>query len=170
MYIHLIGQVITILWTTSFYHSIVGMFIPIAGRSGGVHNPDVTIGMICCLFTLFITSYIVSCVHAIHDTEKAYRYHIFCQIPLVGLLHRPKLLLFGLLAAYILTRISFTTHIDFPYYDDANKNPTPQRHFVTVNFQQFRIRFAIYDEIIQNVSNIHFSSTLSERCMTSMDV
>lgn len=54
------------------------------------------------------------------------------QIPLVGLLHRPKLLLFGLIAAYVLTRISFISHIEFPYHDDANGNPTPQRHFVTV--------------------------------------
>lgn len=60
MYVHLAGQVITILWTTAFYHSVVGMFIPIAGRSGAANNPDVTIGILCCVFTLFITSYIVS--------------------------------------------------------------------------------------------------------------
>lgn len=60
MYVHLVGQVITILWATSFYHAVVGMFIPIAGRSGGSHNPDVTISFLCCVFTLFITSYIVS--------------------------------------------------------------------------------------------------------------
>lgn len=56
------------------------------------------------------------------------------QIPLIGLLRRPKILLFSLIAIYILTRISFFTHIDFPYRDDIDKNPTPQRHFITVEY------------------------------------
>lgn len=58
------------------------------------------------------------------------------QIPLVGLLNRPKILLVGLVSVYILTRATFiVTHLDFPYSDDPN-NPTPQRQFVTVGVLQ----------------------------------
>lgn len=54
------------------------------------------------------------------------------QVPLIGLLHRPKIFLGALVSIYILTRISFVTQIEFPYHDDSNHNPTPQRHFITV--------------------------------------
>jgi len=37
----------------------------------------------------------------------------------------------ALVSIYILTRISFVTQIEFPYHDDSNHNPTPQRHFIT---------------------------------------
>lgn len=60
MYIHLVGQVFVVLWATHFYHAVMGMFVPIAGRSGGAHNPDLTIGVLCCFFTLFVTSYLVN--------------------------------------------------------------------------------------------------------------
>lgn len=60
MYIHLIGQIFVILWATHFYHTIIGMFIPIAGRSGGNHNPDIMISVLTCFLTLFITSYMVN--------------------------------------------------------------------------------------------------------------
>lgn len=55
------------------------------------------------------------------------------QMPLVGLLNRPKILLAVLASVYILTRAAFVvTHLDFPYKDDP-ENPTPQRQFITVS-------------------------------------
>lgn len=110
LYIHLIGQVFVILWASHFYHLIISVFIPIAGRSGGYNNPDISIGIISCFFTFFIGSYL---------------------FPLVGLLKNPKLFLVVLTSLFVITRLGFIgTHIDFPYSDDP-KNPTPQRHFIT---------------------------------------
>lgn len=60
MYIHLTGQVFIVLWAAHFYHSIISVFIPIAGRSGGDKNPDVAIGILSCFFTLFMCSYLVT--------------------------------------------------------------------------------------------------------------
>lgn len=55
------------------------------------------------------------------------------QMPLVGLLNRPKILLAGLVSVYILTRATFVvSHLDFPYSDNP-VNPTPQRQFITVS-------------------------------------
>ena len=112
LYIHLIGQIFVVLWTTHIYHLLIAAFIPIAGRSGATNNPDVTIGILCCFFTLLITSYLV---------------------PVIGLLNKPKAFLFALILAYALTRLSFIgfTHMEFPYRDDSDGNPTPQRHHIT---------------------------------------
>lgn len=59
LYIHLCGQIFIVLWATHFYHAIISVFIPLAGRSGGDKNPDIPIGMISCFFTFFIGSYLV---------------------------------------------------------------------------------------------------------------
>ncbi|XP_031617647.1 endoplasmic reticulum metallopeptidase 1-like [Contarinia nasturtii] len=109
LYIHLCGQIFIVLWATHFYHTITAVFIPISGRASGNKNPDITIGIISCFFTIFIGSYL---------------------IPLVGLLRNPKSFMFTVAALFLITRISFMTHIDFPYSDDE-QNPTPQRHFIT---------------------------------------
>lgn len=60
LYVHLAGQVFVVLWTTYFYHILTGIFIPISGRSGGMDNPDEIIAIICCLMTIYITSFLVS--------------------------------------------------------------------------------------------------------------
>lgn len=62
MYIHVIGQIVTILWTTQLYHMSMLMFIPIAGRSGGGSNPDLMIGHNSAALTVLITSYLVSLI------------------------------------------------------------------------------------------------------------
>lgn len=115
------------------YHLVVSVFIPLTGRSGGSSNPDVVIGIISCFFTLLMTSLLVNLLLRKNQIESLADYYCSAlQIPLVGLLNRPKILLVALVSVYILTRASFiVTHLDFPYSDDPT-NPTPQRQFVTV--------------------------------------
>lgn len=60
LYLHLIGQVFVILWTSHMYHLIIDVFIPLTGRSGGSSNPDIVIGIISCFFTLLMTSLLVT--------------------------------------------------------------------------------------------------------------
>lgn len=60
LYIYLCGQVFIVLWSSHFYHLIISVFIPIAGRSGGYKNPDIPIGYISSFFTIFICSYLVN--------------------------------------------------------------------------------------------------------------
>lgn len=131
---HLTGQIFIILWTTHMYHLVIDMFIPITGRSGGASNPDVVIGIISCFVTLMITSLLV-CLLCLFMYFSQLHVYMFppLQMPLVGLLNRPKILLAGLVSVYILTRATFVvTHLDFPYNDDP-KNPVPQRQFITVS-------------------------------------
>lgn len=45
---------------------VVGMFIPLTGRSGSFNNPDLTVGIICCAMTIYVTSYLVSPVSESH--------------------------------------------------------------------------------------------------------
>lgn len=59
MYTHLCGQIVHVLWATYFYHSIMSVFIPISGRSGGTHNPDFIIGPMVAFFTFLVGSYLV---------------------------------------------------------------------------------------------------------------
>lgn len=59
LYIHLVGQVLIIMWTTQLYHTAVLMFIPIAGRSGAGTNPDLMIGYMSVVLTLLVTSQLV---------------------------------------------------------------------------------------------------------------
>lgn len=59
MYVHIVGQVVSVLWTTQLYHITLLMFIPIAGRSGAGTNPDYTIGIMSVALTTLIFSYLV---------------------------------------------------------------------------------------------------------------
>lgn len=59
IYIHLVFQVLTILWATHFYNLVSSLFIPIAGRVGSLVNPEIRIGLITSGFTLFTTSFLV---------------------------------------------------------------------------------------------------------------
>lgn len=72
LYIHLIGQIFIVLWATHFYHLIISVFIPISGRSGGYHNPDVNIAIISAFFTFFVGSYLV--------TRKSFKIHFSNEI------------------------------------------------------------------------------------------
>ncbi|XP_055905553.1 endoplasmic reticulum metallopeptidase 1-like [Eupeodes corollae] len=112
LYVHLGGQIFVIIWATHFYHMVVSMFIPTAGRSGGHKNPDIMIAMICGSLTFFATSYVT---------------------PLVILLKRCKSLLISLFAVYVITRFYFIsfTHYGFPYRDDRGGAPAVQRHYIT---------------------------------------
>lgn len=113
LYIHIIGQIFVVLWTTHFYHMVLEIFIPIAGRSAGYKNPDIMIAIICCSLTFFITSYLT---------------------PLIILLKQTSHFFVTLLVIYIFSRgyfIGLTNH-GFPYRDESNGSPTVQRHFITV--------------------------------------
>lgn len=65
---------------------------------------------------------------------------LFCylQTPLVGLFNKSKQLLFGLVFVYLFTRVFVIsmTDIAFPYRDDTYGFPTPQRHYISVNFNE----------------------------------
>lgn len=115
---HIIGQAFVILWTTHCYHLVVAMFIPVAGRSGAAKNPEISIGILCCALTIYISSYLT---------------------PLVGLLNKTKWFLLSMLGLFVVTRwgcISLT-HVGFPYRDHAGEHPTPQRHMITVSKSKF---------------------------------
>lgn len=116
------------------YHLVIDVFIPLTGRSGGSSNPDIVIGIISCFCTLMITSLLVTMIFEIRRMFRDCIILFFLlQMPLVGLLNRPKILLAALASVYILTRATFVvTHLDFPYNKDP-ENPTPQRQFITVS-------------------------------------
>lgn len=59
MYVHVLGQIVSILWTTQLYHITLLMFIPIAGRSGAGANPDYVVGYMSAALTVLIVSYMV---------------------------------------------------------------------------------------------------------------
>lgn len=59
LYVHLIGQALVVMWASHFYHAVLGVFVPIAGRSGGQSNPDIAIAIISVFFTFFMGSYLV---------------------------------------------------------------------------------------------------------------
>lgn len=132
LYVHLVTQSLVILWTTHTYHLFLSVFIPISGRAGGHANPDITIGILVCALTYFITSFLVSNKFLFYIFFLLKK-NCFLQIPLVGLLRKPKYLLYAIFVVFAVTRISFIgTHVSFPYSDDK-LNPTPQRHFITVS-------------------------------------
>lgn len=114
LYVHIVGQAFVILWTTHCYHLVMAMFIPVAGRSGAAKNPEISIGILGCALTIYISSYLT---------------------PLVGLLNKTKWYLLSMLGLFVVTRwgcISLT-HVGFPYRDHAGEHPTPQRHMITVS-------------------------------------
>lgn len=120
VYVHIFGQIVTILWTTHLYHITIMMFIPISGRSGGGTNPEFMIGYLSVGLTVLITSYLT---------------------PLVLLLRTKKTFLWTLLIGIVLFRfVPGFLGSDFPYRDDYNRNPTPQRLFIAV-----RISFPVID-------------------------
>lgn len=110
--VHLFFQLITMLWATQFYHLFMKLFIPITGRIGGAKNPEYMIGTIAALCVLLIGSFIM---------------------PLIGLLKKTSELTSRLI---VFTLIAFLlgcfTQVGFPYRDDSAKQPTVQRHYVTV--------------------------------------
>lgn len=57
--IFIVGQFLTILWSSYFFNMILDIFIPITGRSGAMKNPDAVIAIICCATAVFISSYMV---------------------------------------------------------------------------------------------------------------
>lgn len=60
LYVHLSGQFFVVLWTTNLYNAITGLFIPIAGRSGGEKIPDVNVAILCCAVTIYIIHNLVN--------------------------------------------------------------------------------------------------------------
>lgn len=112
LYVQLISHVLILLWTTHFYHLIIGMFIPITGRSGAAKNPDITIGIICATMTFFVTSYLS---------------------PLVLLLRAKRILFYVLFVVFVTSIFTIiSTPLGFPYRDASGGAPKPQRHFITV--------------------------------------
>lgn len=59
LYVHLCGQALVVMWGSHFYHTVMGVFIPIAGRAGGHLNPDTVIAVISVFFAYLIGSYLV---------------------------------------------------------------------------------------------------------------
>lgn len=68
LYVHLAGQALVVMWASHFYHTVMGVFVPIAGRSGGHSNPDIVIAVISVYFTFFIGSYLV-CILGDNSTK-----------------------------------------------------------------------------------------------------
>lgn len=112
LYIHLVGQILVVLWTLNFYNIVVDVFVPTSGRAGAKKNPDVMIAIICSTLTFFTTSYLT---------------------PLVILFKKCKNFLIILFATYIVTRFYFIafTHYGFPYRDTKHGEPKVQRHYIT---------------------------------------
>lgn len=59
LYVHLVGQMFVIIWSTYVYHLFLNLLIPIAGRSGYEKNPELLIGLLTGILTIFITSFMV---------------------------------------------------------------------------------------------------------------
>lgn len=100
------------MWALNFYHLVVGVFVPTAGRAGGHKNPDIMIGLVCSSLTFFATSYITS---------------------LVILFRKCSNFLITLFAIYIVTRFYFIafTRYGFPYEDESLGAPKIQRHSIS---------------------------------------
>ncbi|KAG5684776.1 hypothetical protein PVAND_013989 [Polypedilum vanderplanki] len=111
LYILIICQFFSTLWTTYFYNAVMEMFIPVMGRAGSNNNPEALISVMSCVTTLFIVSYF---------------------IPLTQLLRGKTLKYLSVIMIFLITiYLATSTHIGFPYQDDLNgNNPTPQRHHI----------------------------------------
>ncbi|XP_058460649.1 endoplasmic reticulum metallopeptidase 1-like [Malaya genurostris] len=109
--VHLGFQFITMLWATQFYHLLIKMFVPIAGRGGAARNPEYFVGSIAAVSTLLISSYLLPLVALLKETS-----YVTARLTIL-------ILIAVLLACF--------TQVGFPYRDDSSKAPTPQRHFVT---------------------------------------
>lgn len=60
LYIFVIGQFFSTLWTTYFFNAIMEMFIPICGRAGSGTTPEQLVSIISCITCVFTFSYFVS--------------------------------------------------------------------------------------------------------------
>lgn len=109
--VHLGFQVPLVIWTSYIADLILGVFIPISGRSD-TSNADLKIGILVCCVTLIVTSY-------------------FCPL---FLLLRKRLLCLGLVFLVTISTISLIclTNFGFPYQADGpTTEPRVQRHYVT---------------------------------------
>jgi hypothetical protein len=59
LYVFLIGQFFSTLWTSYLYNAVMEMFIPIMGRAGSNKNPEAFISVISTITTVFIAAYFV---------------------------------------------------------------------------------------------------------------
>uniref|UniRef100_A0A182QZZ5 FXNA-like protease n=1 Tax=Anopheles farauti TaxID=69004 RepID=A0A182QZZ5_9DIPT len=110
--LHLAFQIPTLLWATKFYHLLLKLFVPITGRMGASTNPEYLVAVLVACFGLLCISYLV---------------------PLVGLLKQcseltARLTVFAMIAFLL----GCCTQVGFPYRDEANGEPSVQRHYVTV--------------------------------------
>ncbi|XP_052863651.1 endoplasmic reticulum metallopeptidase 1-like [Anopheles cruzii] len=113
--VHLGFQVVAMLWSTTFYHLMMKLFVPITGRIGGSVNPEYLIGLLVAFGGLLCISYLV---------------------PLIGLLKQSSELTARLTVfAMIAFLLACCTQVGFPYRDDSSSEPSVQRHYVTHTLQ-----------------------------------
>uniref|UniRef100_A0A2M4BDD8 FXNA-like protease n=1 Tax=Anopheles marajoara TaxID=58244 RepID=A0A2M4BDD8_9DIPT len=126
IYIHLLFQLPTLLWTTNFYNVLIELFVPITGRFGGSRNPEIFISLLAAAFTLLCCSYL---------------------IPFIAQLRSMMSFTAKLSAITVLTLlVAFSSPLGFPYQDEstAASAPTPQRHYVTHTFRVFHDELGLY--------------------------
>lgn len=115
--LHMLFQIVALAWSTQFYHILMNMFVPITGRIGSSINPDVIVGTLATFATLFSCSYLTPLLFLLKKTDK-----------LIG-----ELVAITLIALVLAT----STHVGFPYRDDAVKAPAVQRHYITHTVRKF---------------------------------
>lgn len=106
--IHLIAQVIPIMFYGSLLHLALQTFIPITGRDGPDSNPEILIAVFCVGMALLMGGFIM---------------------PLVALCRRTKLIMGMFGALWAIAVILMATNIGFPYREATS----PQRYWIYVS-------------------------------------
>ncbi|XP_026466461.1 endoplasmic reticulum metallopeptidase 1-like [Ctenocephalides felis] len=108
LFAHLIFQLPALTFVLYLALTGLGVLVPITGRSGPEHNPDLLIGILSTFLSLVMGGFIV---------------------PLICLLRRSVLTIFVGLAIVGAFFIMIATPLGFPY-DNSPDMPTPQRYWV----------------------------------------
>uniref|UniRef100_A0A1B0CYJ4 FXNA-like protease n=1 Tax=Phlebotomus papatasi TaxID=29031 RepID=A0A1B0CYJ4_PHLPP len=103
--IHLIGQVLPILFYCSQTHLAMQSLIPLSGRSGAAANPDMLMSLLCSVFALLLGGFL---------------------IPLVALCRHPRAVLSIFLLWMTITIILIITPVGFPFRESV----APQRYWI----------------------------------------
>ncbi|XP_052895947.1 endoplasmic reticulum metallopeptidase 1-like [Anopheles moucheti] len=105
IYVHLVGQLIPIIYFCTLTVTLFAVFIPMTGRSDNRSNPDLQMGLFSALLTLLLVGLLTPFI----------------------VLFRRKLYVFGtLLLFFLVTAIVAATPEGFPF----RENTSPQRYYI----------------------------------------
>ncbi|GAB0100844.1 endoplasmic reticulum metallopeptidase 1 [Sergentomyia squamirostris] len=105
LFVHLVGQLLPVLFYCSQTHLALQTLIPLTGRGGGSDNPDILIALICSGLALLLGGFLV---------------------PLVALCRHPRAVLSIFLVVMAITIVLITTPLGFPFREAT----VPQRFWI----------------------------------------